>query len=93
MIIITTILGILLGLGTAWICLFATARSSKVLWPIAAVFGGLGSVPGNQLLSWGPSIGSMAILPVIAGGIVMSFVSIGGFYIIRNYFRALRKRD
>lgn len=93
MIVIIAILGVLLGLGTAWICLFATARSSTILWPVAAVFGGLGAVSGNQLLSWGPALGSMYILPVVTGGIVMAFVSVCGFYIVRNYFKVLRKKD
>ncbi|MFT8883493.1 hypothetical protein [Liquorilactobacillus hordei] len=91
--ILMIIIGVLLGLGTAWGALFALNRTSKLLWPVTGIFGGLGSVAAIQLLSWGPTIADVSLIPAIVGAVVLALVSVYGFYIIKNYFHNMRTKN
>lgn len=90
MIIIIVIIGILLGLTTGWAFLVLADRHSRALLVTTSIFGALGAVSADQLLSWGFSIWGISILPLLAGSIVLPLISIYGFYLSKKYFKKLR---
>ncbi|WP_260301461.1 hypothetical protein [Schleiferilactobacillus harbinensis] len=72
------IVGVIAGGFVAWLANLIKKPGSSVqnivTYALGLVFGGLGGQAADQLLNWGPTLFGSSIIPVLAGGLVLSFV-------------------
>lgn len=75
---LTIVIGLVFGLGTAYLANLIKRPASTVKTWVALVsglvFGALGAVSADQLLTYGAQVAGISIVPAIVGSIVLAFV-------------------
>jgi uncharacterized membrane protein YeaQ/YmgE (transglycosylase-associated protein family) len=92
-IILTILIGFIFGGLVTLIMNRLTLKDNPFLFGINLVFGALGAVSANQLLSYGPIFFDISIVPSIVGAVVLSLVSTYGYLYTVRHIKKLRSNS